>query len=81
VILSGGTYGSAGILLRSGVGPSADVRSLGIEVVADLPVGLRLQDHPMLTTVYALTPQYLQMTRIALNRRQSPETTTDQLPS
>jgi hypothetical protein len=41
----------------------------------------RLQDHLMLTTVHALTPQHLQMTRIALNRRQSPETTTDQLPS
>jgi choline dehydrogenase-like flavoprotein len=62
VILSGGTYGSAGILLHSGVGPSADVRSLGIEVLGDLPVGQRLQDHPMLTTVYALAPQYLQMT-------------------
>ena len=41
MILSGGTYGSAGILLRSGVGPWADLRSLDIEVVADVPVAAR----------------------------------------
>ena len=62
VILSGGSYGSAAILLRSGVGPSADLRSLGIEVVADLPVGRRLQDQPLFPTAYALAPEYLQMT-------------------
>ena len=39
VILSGGTYGSPAILLRSGVGPADDLTALGIGVVADLPVG------------------------------------------
>src|ERR1700730_1129092 len=39
VILSSGTYGSPAILLRSGVGPAADLAELGIDVVADLPVG------------------------------------------
>jgi choline dehydrogenase len=34
---------------------------LGIEVVADLPVGRRLQDHPFFHTAYALAPRYLQM--------------------
>jgi choline dehydrogenase-like flavoprotein len=62
VILSGGSYGSAAILLRSGVGPAADLRSLGIEVVADLPVGQQLHDHPIFPNVYALVPDYLQMT-------------------
>ena len=62
VIVSGGSYGSAAILLRSGVGPAADLRSLGIEVVADLPVGQRLHDHPIFPNVYALVPKYLQMT-------------------
>jgi choline dehydrogenase len=42
VILSGGTYGSPAILLRSGVGPADELAALGIRVVADLPVGQRL---------------------------------------
>jgi choline dehydrogenase len=62
VILSGGTYGSPAILLRSGVGPAVDLRSLGIDVVADLPVGQRLQDQPFFPNAYALAPDYLQMT-------------------
>src|SRR5256885_12768029 len=39
VILSGGTYGTPAILLRSGVGPAADLAEPGIDVAADLPVG------------------------------------------
>jgi choline dehydrogenase len=62
VILSGGTYGSAAILLRSGVGPAAQLRSLGIEVAADLPVGRRLHDQPFFYNAYALAPQHLQTT-------------------
>ena len=46
VILSGGSYGSAAILRRSGVGPADDLTALGIGVVTDPPVGRRLQDHP-----------------------------------
>ncbi len=47
VILCAGTYGSPPILLRSGLGPAADLRDLGITVVADLPgVGANLADHP-----------------------------------
>ncbi len=61
VILSGGSYGSAAILLRSGIGPAADLRSLGIEVAADLPVGRRLHDQPFFFNAYALAPDYQQV--------------------
>jgi choline dehydrogenase len=62
VILSGGTYGSPAILLRSGVGPADELTALGIEVVADLPVGQRLQDQSAYANAYALAPGYLEMT-------------------
>src|ERR1700735_2502737 len=62
VILSGGTYGSPAILLRSGVGPADELTALGIKVVADLPVGQRLQDQPGYYNAYALAPGYLEMT-------------------
>lgn len=45
VVLSAGVIGSAQILMLSGVGPAADLRALGIDVVADLPVGQNLHDH------------------------------------
>ena len=61
VILSGGTYGSPAILLRSGVGPADELAALGIGVVADLPVGRRLQDQPGYYNAYALAPGYLAM--------------------
>ena len=54
IILSAGTYGSPAILLRSGVGPAADLTALGIPVAADLPVGRRLQDHPVFPTVWSI---------------------------
>ncbi|MEZ4506702.1 MAG: GMC oxidoreductase [Thermomicrobiales bacterium] len=48
IILSAGAYGSPAILLRSGIGPRADLMALGIPVVADLPgVGAGLMDHPL----------------------------------
>jgi hypothetical protein len=62
VILSAGSYGSPAILLRSGVGPAAELTALGISVVADLPVGRRLQDHPYFHTAQALAPGHLEMT-------------------
>jgi choline dehydrogenase len=46
VVVSGGAIHSPAILQRSGVGPAADLRALGIDVVADLPVGVGLQEHP-----------------------------------
>jgi choline dehydrogenase len=61
VILSGGTYGSPAILLRSGVGPAADLAALGIDVAADLPVGQHLQDQPFYYNAYALKTDALHM--------------------
>ena len=61
VVLSAGAYGTAAILLRSGVGPKGDLTAQGIEVVADLPVGRHLQDHPFFYNVYALAPGRTQM--------------------
>ncbi|GAA1021178.1 choline dehydrogenase [Acrocarpospora pleiomorpha] len=45
VILTAGAFGSAQLLMLSGVGPAAHLREHGIEVVADLPVGDNLHDH------------------------------------
>ncbi|MHB8693487.1 MAG: GMC family oxidoreductase [Solirubrobacteraceae bacterium] len=81
VILSSGTYGSPAILLRSGVGPAADLAELGIDVVADLPVGQHLQDQPFYYNGYALKPEALDMRPAvgALLWRQSSEARDDQL--
>jgi choline dehydrogenase len=65
VILSAGAFGSAAILLRSGIGPAAQLRGHGIEVVADLPVGLRLQDQPFYYNVHAVHPDAGAMTPAA----------------
>ena len=49
VILAAGALQSPAMLLRAGIGPADDLRSLGIPVVADrLGVGRNLQDHVLL---------------------------------
>jgi choline dehydrogenase-like flavoprotein len=46
VIVSSGAMGSPKLLLQSGIGPAAHLRSVGVEVKHDLPgVGENLQDH------------------------------------
>jgi 5-(hydroxymethyl)furfural/furfural oxidase len=45
VIVSAGAVHSPAILMRSGVGPAEHLRRIGIEVLADLPVGQGVQDH------------------------------------
>lgn len=47
VVVSAGAVHSPAVLMRSGIGPAGQLRGLGIDVVADLPVGAGLQDHPM----------------------------------
>lgn len=52
VILSAGAIMSPAILLRSGIGPAAQLNALGIAVVEDTPaVGQNLSDHPALSVV------------------------------
>ena len=45
VVLAAGTYGTPGILIRSGIGPERHLRELGAKPVVDLPVGVSLNDH------------------------------------
>jgi choline dehydrogenase len=53
VVVSAGTIGTPKLLMLSGIGPAVDLRSHGIEVVADLPgVGRNLQDHPYAFVIY-----------------------------
>ncbi len=59
VILCAGTYGSAAILLRSGIGPATDLQNLQIPLVADLPVGQHLVDHPFYYNAYAAKPDQI----------------------
>jgi choline dehydrogenase len=55
VILSAGVYGSAQLLMLSGVGPAAHLREHGIAVAADLPVGDNLHDHVFVPMTYCMT--------------------------
>jgi choline dehydrogenase-like flavoprotein len=48
VILAAGAYGSPQILMLSGIGLADELAAFGLPVVADLPVGTNLQDHPLL---------------------------------
>ena len=42
VIVAAGAYGSPALLLRSGIGPHAQLSRLGVGVIEDLPVGVGL---------------------------------------
>ncbi|MCO5089561.1 GMC family oxidoreductase [Bosea sp. (in: a-proteobacteria)] len=58
VILSSGAVYSPAHLLRSGIGPAADLAALGIEVVRDLPgVGRHLTDHPCVAVASFIKPE------------------------
>ncbi len=47
VIVAAGAYNSPQLLMLSGIGPADDLAALQIPVRQDLPVGIGLQDHPM----------------------------------
>ncbi len=54
IILSGGAVGSPHILLLSGVGPSKNLKSVGVPVVHDMPgVGQNLRDHPQVHVAWS----------------------------
>ena len=56
MILAAGSIGSVQTMLLSGVGPAAQLSSLGIPVVLDKPgVGENLQDHLQLRMIYKVT--------------------------
>ncbi|MBM0744430.1 GMC family oxidoreductase N-terminal domain-containing protein [Phormidium sp. CLA17] len=56
VILSAGAFDSPKLLLLSGIGNADYLQAMGISVVADLPgVGQNLQDHLLVSVVYAAT--------------------------
>lgn len=53
VVLSAGAIGSPMILLRSGIGPAAELEALGIRVVHDAPgVGRNLHDHLLSPVIF-----------------------------
>ncbi len=59
IILSAGAVGSPQLLLLSGVGPAAHLRSFGIPVVQDMPgVGQNLRDHPLVYVTWRTRPGF-----------------------
>ena len=53
VLINCGAYGSPAVLLRSGIGPKAELAEVGIECKVDLPgVGKNLQDHQLIFVYY-----------------------------
>jgi choline dehydrogenase len=71
VVLAGGAINTPQLLLLSGIGPAADLETLGIPVVADRPgVGRHLQDHLEVYIQYrSLQPVSMQPTATQLWRR------------
>jgi 5-(hydroxymethyl)furfural/furfural oxidase len=57
VIVAAGAIHSPALLLRSGIGPAAELQPLGIPVVANLPgVGRNLMEHPSIAVAATLPP-------------------------
>jgi choline dehydrogenase-like flavoprotein len=54
VIISAGVFGSPHVLMLSGIGPADHLRGLGIDVLADLPVGDNLHDHLFVPMSFAM---------------------------
>ena len=56
VILAAGTYASPALLMRSGIGPAAELTALGARCLVDLPgVGRNLTDHPWVPVALPVT--------------------------
>jgi len=73
VILCGGAYNSPQLLMLSGIGPADHLRSVGIDVVHDLPgVGENLSEHPNFVHMLRVRGEigltrYLRVDRAALH--------------
>jgi choline dehydrogenase len=53
VVVCAGAVESPALLLRSGIGPAAELRALGIDAVADVPgVGRNLHDHLLMGVIW-----------------------------
>jgi choline dehydrogenase-like flavoprotein len=68
VVLCAGAYQSPQLLMLSGIGPGAHLRTLEIEVRQDLPVGENLQDHPTALMTFRTTTKGLMGTWTPENR-------------
>ncbi len=63
-VLSAGAIDTPRLMLLSGLGPAADLRKLGVGVVADLPgVGQNLHDHPLVPGLLFQARRELPMSR------------------
>jgi choline dehydrogenase len=63
VIVSAGSYCSPPILMRSGIGPAAQLEALDIPVVhANDAVGRNLRDHPLSTVAFAASDEFTDAT-------------------
>ncbi len=61
VVLCAGAVHSPAILWRSGIGPAAALRALGIDVARDMPeVGANFLEHPVVRAVIRLKPEHEQ---------------------
>ena len=59
IILCGGAIGSPHLLLLSGIGPAANLESVGVPVLNDLPgVGRNLRDHPQVSVLWKTKDDY-----------------------
>lgn len=56
VVLAAGAYGSAPILLRSGIGRPDELTAAGVAPRTDLPVGHGLMDHPQMLVPTTMPP-------------------------
>jgi choline dehydrogenase len=69
VVVSAGAYGSPALLLRSGIGPRAQLDGCGVPTVHELPgVGENLHDQPTVQVDYAGTAELSRQMRSFLHR-------------
>ena len=64
IVVTGGTYGSPELLLRSGIGPAQELWDLGVPIVADVAgVGRNLHDHPSFELSFEPTDELVSRTQ------------------